>query len=65
MQFEMLRLSLVERQQRHLFGPAEGEGLDREAWLRRIFGQEIDFTHRSGRFHFLWNRCEIITRPRA
>jgi hypothetical protein len=54
MQFEMLRLLMVERRQRGLFPreSPEGGAFTREAWLRDVFSREIEFQHLGGRFHY-------------
>jgi hypothetical protein len=54
MQFELLRLLMVDRAQPGLFPrlPHGGGTFTREEWLRDVFGQEIDFEHRGGRFHY-------------
>ena len=54
MQFEMMRIALVQRQQADAFErrTASGSPFTREAWLREIFGEAITFTHRNDTFHF-------------
>lgn len=48
MRFEFARMFLLPRRQGDLFAKIDvaSELPDREEWLRRIFGQEVDFLHR-------------------
>jgi hypothetical protein len=53
-QFEMLRLLMVDRAQISAFERkrADGARLTREEWLREVFSQDIQFEHRRDLFHF-------------
>lgn len=55
MQFDLIRLVLVSRSQTSLFEERSesGETLTREEWLRRRFGTEIAFNHRTHEFHYI------------
>ncbi len=50
MQFELMHLSLLERE-RDLFDPKIA--ISREAWLREAFGEKITFTHYREQFHYV------------
>jgi hypothetical protein len=54
MQFEMMRLSLVRRPQADAFErhTPDGSEFTREAWLRDVFGRDIQFQHRGEPFHY-------------
>lgn len=55
MQVELLRISCQPKEQMDGFerqGP-DGKPLNREMWLRAVFGQRIDFVHRKEQFHYL------------
>lgn len=54
MQFEMMRLSLVQRPQADAFErrARDGRPLTREEWLREVFKQGIQFQHRGAIFHY-------------
>jgi hypothetical protein len=53
-QFELFRLSLLERGQRDLFAVFDGNSNPpRELWLRRIFSEKIAFQHRGDTFHYV------------
>jgi hypothetical protein len=54
MQFEMMRLSLVQRPQRDAFERSMpgGAPFTREDWLRDVFSREIDFQHQGKTFHY-------------
>lgn len=54
MNFEMLRLVLVSREQTSLFEQRspDGTSLTREGWLRSILNSEIVFLHRGQEFHY-------------
>lgn len=52
MDFDLLRLSLIERQQQDLFA-SQAEPPSREVWLREIFSNRIEFIHRADQFYFV------------
>ena len=58
MRLDLLRLSLIERQQLFSVGINDevilpGEEIPtREAWLRHVFGRQFSFVHRHNVFHF-------------
>jgi hypothetical protein len=54
MQFELLRLSMPQRSQPALFErrTAAGQPFTREAWLRDILAQGIQFQHHGAEFYF-------------
>jgi hypothetical protein len=54
MQFEMVRLALVQRPQSDAFErrQADGQPFTREAWLRDVFEKKIVFQHRHQVFHY-------------
>jgi len=55
MQYDLIRLVLVSREQTSLFERRDhtGEPLSRERWLRHIFAAEITFWHRATEFHYV------------
>jgi hypothetical protein len=55
MNFEIIRLVLVSREQTSLFERRHDDGteLTREQWLRQIFSRELVFRHRGKEFHYL------------
>ena len=57
MQFELMHLTLLPRQQLELF---ERVGITREAWLREIFAEKILFMHRNEQFHYVPETDESI-----
>ena len=52
MDLRLLRLSLKAKEEPDLFGArtVEGQPVTREAWLRHVFGSEIDFRHYGTKF---------------
>lgn len=61
MQFEMMHLSMLERQ-RELFDPRVA--ISRENWLREVFGETIAFTHYKMPFHYVPETDKtIVTAP--
>lgn len=60
MQFELLRMSLLMREQQDAFerkGPG-GRTFSREEWLRVIFSEPIRFQHRKNEFHYVPETAE-------
>lgn len=55
MQFEVIRLSLIERAQLSAFETRtkDGKRLSREEWIRKIFSEEIVFRRREADFHYV------------
>lgn len=50
--FELFHLSLLQRDQHDMF-PDYGQGLTREAWLRKAFGESFPFLHYGSEFHYV------------
>jgi hypothetical protein len=59
-QYDLIRLVLVSRDQTSLFErrSATGAALSREEWLRQVFGKEIVFSHRKIEFHYVPQSAE-------
>jgi hypothetical protein len=55
MQFELMRLSMVERPQLDAFVRVseDGSSFTRERWLRDVFSRPIQFEHRKDIFHYV------------
>lgn len=53
MQFDLMRLSLLERLHGDLFADRVAFLPTREVWLRRVLAREVVFIHRKDTFHFV------------
>lgn len=53
MEFDLMRLSLIERREPGLFMDPKHRTATREQWLRETLGKQIVFTHRKDTFHFV------------